>query len=174
MDRLMTIAEVAKELKIPESTARYYRDNFMDFIPYVGEGRKKRYRPETVDVLRFIADGFKRKLTASEIEDGLGEMFPQNMDDEQVTARSKAVVQQQSESDATPSDLQLQNVLEQVNMTMQVMTDQQKEITELRDKLEQLEEKQARSESAATTEISKKQKWWQRLFKKEKKPSSKD
>lgn len=174
MDRLMTIAEVANELKIPESTARYYRDGFMDYIPFVGEGRKKRYRPETIEVLRFIAEGFKRKLTAEEIEDGLGRMFPRNMDDTQSTARSKAVVQQQSKNDANTSDLQLQNVLEQVNMTMQVMTDQQKEITELREKLEQLEEKQARSESAATTEISKKQKWWQRLFKKEKKPSSKE
>lgn len=59
-------------------------------------------------------------------------------------------------------------------MTMQVMTDQQKEITELQDKLEQLEEKQARSESAATTETSKKQKWWQGFFNKEKNPSSKE
>nr|WP_232306039.1 MerR family transcriptional regulator [Pontibacillus litoralis] len=117
----MTIADVAKELNIPESTARYYRDNFMDFIPFVGEGRKRRYQPETVDVLRFIADGFKRKLTAMEIEEDLSQMFPRNMEVEQSTATSAAVVQQQSENPSNSYALQLQNALEQMNATMQTL-----------------------------------------------------
>lgn len=51
-NKLLTIAQIAKELRMPESTARYYRDKFIEYIPYVGEGRSKRYRPETVEVLR--------------------------------------------------------------------------------------------------------------------------
>lgn len=203
MTKLMTIAEVAKELKIPESTARYYRDNFINYIPFVGEGRKKRYRPETVNVLRFIADGFKRKLTAMEIEDGLSQLFPRNMDDEQPTATSAAVVQQQSENDSNPAAYQLQNALEQMNATMQVIADQKEEIAELREHIAGIEkkqqqqedsihhqlnerdqklmaslksvqeEKEAHLEAAATAESRKKKSWWEKLFSKEKEPPTK-
>ncbi|MBJ7939533.1 MerR family transcriptional regulator, partial [Bacillus cereus] len=50
---LLTISQIAKELQIPESTARYYRDRFINYIPFVGKGRAKKYRPETVEILRF-------------------------------------------------------------------------------------------------------------------------
>lgn len=138
----MTIAEVAKELNIPESTARYYRDSFIDYIPSVGEGRKKRYRSETVEVLRFIAEGFKHKLTAIEIENGLSQMFPRNFDIEQPTATTAAVVQQQLENDVNQYALQLQNALEQMTKTMQVIADQKEEIAELRKHVADVEKKQ--------------------------------
>jgi DNA-binding transcriptional MerR regulator len=146
MKKLMTIAEVAKELNIPESTARYYRDNFIDYIPSVGEGRKKRYRSETVEVLRFIAEGFKRKLTAIEIENGLSQMFPRNFDIEQPTATTAAVVQQQSKNEVNQYALQLQMALEQMGKTMQVIADQKEEITELRKHVADVEKKQQKQE----------------------------
>ncbi|MEK5066964.1 MerR family transcriptional regulator [Cytobacillus sp. FSL R5-0596] len=138
----MTIAEIAKELDIPESTARYYRDSFIDYVPSVGEGRKKRYRPETVEVLRFIAEGFKRKLTATEIENGLSQMFPRNFDIEQPTAITTAVAQQQSENEIKQYALQLQIALEQMTKTMRVIADQKEEITELRKHVADIEKKQ--------------------------------
>lgn len=144
--KLMTIAEIAKELDIPESTARYYRDNFTDYVPSVGEGRKKRYRPETVEVLRFIAEGFKRKLTATEIENGLSQMFPRNFDIEQPTAMTTAAAQQQSENEVNQYALQLQMVLEQMGKTMQVIADQKEEITELRKHVADVEKKQQKQE----------------------------
>ncbi|MGM0921331.1 MAG: MerR family transcriptional regulator [Bacillota bacterium] len=61
--QLLTMAQIAKQLNLAESTARFYRDRFEEYIPSVGEG-KKRYKSETVEVLRFIAEGFKRNLTA--------------------------------------------------------------------------------------------------------------
>ncbi|KGX84970.1 MerR family transcriptional regulator [Pontibacillus litoralis] len=192
MKKLMTMAGVAKELHIPESTARYYRDHFIDYIPFVGEGRKKRYRPETVEVLRFIAEGFKRKLTATEIEDGLSQVFPRNMDTEQPTAITTAVVQQQSENDSNPYALQLQNALEQMNATMKVIADQKEEIAELREHITDVEKKQQKQEEyiqhqlnqrdqklmeslrkmqeekqkelAATTKNTPKKRWWNRFF----------
>src|SRR5699024_250887 len=103
---------------------------------------------------------------------GVGQMFRQNMDDEQVTAKSKAVVQQQFENDEISTDLQLQNVLKQVNTTMQEMSDQQKEITELREKVERVKEKQPYYETEATTKTTKKEKWLKKQFNKEKKPST--
>ncbi|MGA3602949.1 hypothetical protein [Lysinibacillus agricola] len=62
---LLTMAQIAKQLNLAESTARFYRDRFEDFIPSIpstGEGRKKRYP------LRFIAEGFNRNLTAMELQ----------------------------------------------------------------------------------------------------------
>jgi DNA-binding transcriptional MerR regulator len=44
---LYTIAEMSKLLKIPESTARYYRDRHPEYFHYTGKGREKRYLPET-------------------------------------------------------------------------------------------------------------------------------
>ena len=44
---LYTISEMAKLIKIPESTARYYRDKHPEYFHYTGKGRKKRYLPET-------------------------------------------------------------------------------------------------------------------------------
>ncbi|MGI6169867.1 MAG: MerR family transcriptional regulator [Christensenellales bacterium] len=54
--RLLTIADMSRELNIPESTLRSWRDRFQGFIPTTGTGRKKRYKPEAVDVLRSIAE----------------------------------------------------------------------------------------------------------------------
>ncbi|WP_019380328.1 MerR family transcriptional regulator [Actinomadura geliboluensis] len=138
----MTIAEIAKVLDIPESTARYYRDSFIDYIPSVGEGRKKRYRPEASEVLRFIAEGFKRKLTAKEIEYGLSQMFPRNFDIEDTTAITSAATQQQSENEVKQYALQLQSALEQMTKTMQVIANQKEEIVELRNHVADLEKKQ--------------------------------
>jgi DNA-binding transcriptional MerR regulator len=142
MKNLMTIAEIAKELNIPESTARYYRDSFINYIPSVGEGRKKRYRPETAEVLRFIAEGFKRKLTATEIETGLSQMFPRNLDIEQPTAITTAAAQQQSENELNQYAFQLQNALEQMGKTMKIIADQKEEIAELRKYVADVEKKQ--------------------------------
>jgi len=74
-DRLLTIAEIAQELKLPESTVRYYRDRFADFIPTVGRGRGRKYKPEALEVLRFIAEGLRNDLTALFIRQEL----PQNL-----------------------------------------------------------------------------------------------
>ncbi len=75
-DRLLTIAEIAQELKLPESTVRYYRDRFADFIPTVGRGRGRKYKPEALEVLRFIAEGLRNDLTATEVAEAVSRMFP--------------------------------------------------------------------------------------------------
>jgi DNA-binding CsgD family transcriptional regulator len=36
---LYTIAELARILKIPESTVRYYRDRHQDYMPHTGTAR---------------------------------------------------------------------------------------------------------------------------------------
>jgi DNA-binding transcriptional MerR regulator len=57
-EQLLTVRQLAEALNLPESTVRYYRDAFFDYIPSVGTGRRRRYPHEAVAVLRSIADNY--------------------------------------------------------------------------------------------------------------------
>lgn len=52
MEELLTLKEIAARLGVPESNLRYYRNRVGDFLPSVGEGRRRRYFPEAAEVLR--------------------------------------------------------------------------------------------------------------------------
>lgn len=177
--KLLTIAEIAKQLDIPESTVRFYRDRFESFVPSVGEGRKKRYLPEAAEVLRFIAESFKRNETATEIEEALSRVFPRTVSFHEETAVTAAAVQQQQLF--VPSE-QLQMVFTQLTMAMQTMADQKQEIAELRKQISDIQDEQSqqlqrskkldeamatilevRKEIAAIRE-NKDQPWWKRIL----------
>jgi DNA-binding transcriptional MerR regulator len=64
---LFTLRELADQLALPESTARYYRDAFLDHIPAVGTGRRRRYPPAAFAVLRSIASGYSAGLSRAEV-----------------------------------------------------------------------------------------------------------
>jgi DNA-binding transcriptional MerR regulator len=55
---LLTLRQTAEQLGLPESTVRFYRDAFLDHVPFVGSGRRRRYPPAAVAVLRSVADGY--------------------------------------------------------------------------------------------------------------------
>ena len=76
---LLTITGIAQKLGIPESTVRYYRNKFPDFIPAVGEGRKRKYRPETLEIISLIEKMFRENRPAKEIAERLANTFPQNI-----------------------------------------------------------------------------------------------
>ena len=135
------MAQIAKQLNLAESTARFYRNRFEDYIPSVGEGRKKRYRPETIEVLQFIAEGFKRNLTATDIEDGLSHIAARNIEVEKETAITPAATQQQPENELKQYALQLQIAFEQMSATMKIVADQKEEIAELRKHIADIESK---------------------------------
>lgn len=64
---LFTLRELADQLALPESTVRYYRDAFLDHIPSVGTGRRRRYPPAALAVLRSVATGYSSGLSRSEV-----------------------------------------------------------------------------------------------------------
>ncbi|MGD0484022.1 MAG: MerR family transcriptional regulator, partial [Gemmatimonadales bacterium] len=64
---LFTLRELADQLSLPESTVRYYRDAFLDHIPSVGTGRRRRYPPAALAVLRSVAKGYSSGLSHAEI-----------------------------------------------------------------------------------------------------------
>lgn len=151
--QLLTMTQIAKQLNLAESTARFYRDRFENYIPSVGEGRKKRYKLETIEVLRFIAEGFNRNLTAMDIEEGLSRMVARNIEFEEVTATTTATAQQQSKNEPNQYALQLQFVIEQMSAAMQIMADQKEEIAELRKHVAVIENKQQEQQEYINTKL---------------------
>ncbi|MDR1777414.1 MAG: MerR family transcriptional regulator [Desulfovibrio sp.] len=75
---LLSIADIARHFSLPESTTRYYCKRFSQFIPSVGEGRRRRYRPETLEVIAAILDQMQKSRTAIAVEDALAALFPSN------------------------------------------------------------------------------------------------
>ncbi|RQD76423.1 MerR family transcriptional regulator [Desulfonatronospira sp. MSAO_Bac3] len=99
---LLTIKEIARRLDLPESNIRYYRDRFDRFLPSVGHGRKKRYKPEAVEVFRCIVEELGQSRSTQEIEEVLAARFSQNPS--QVTWQQDSLspaAYAQSGSDAT-------------------------------------------------------------------------
>ena len=146
--KLLTMAELAKQLQMPESTVRYYRDRFIDYIPYVGNGRHRRYRPETADVLRFIAEGFNRNLTAMEIEQGLSLVAVSNLEIQEGTATRTAAAQQQSNSQEISIRLEVgeefREIMKQMRVATQVIAQQKEEIMGLRKEIAELRNQQTK------------------------------
>lgn len=83
MTIFLTIKEIAKQLQVPESNIRYYRDRFEDYIPSVGEGRRRRYKKEAIDVFSYIVQGYREEKNTEQIAAELAGMFPRtvHMDD---------------------------------------------------------------------------------------------
>lgn len=187
-DKLLTIAECAKQAGLPESTARFYRDKFESYIPYVGKGRQRRYKLDTVEVLRLIAEGFNRNLTAMEIEEGLSRMFATSVEVEEETAIQTAATQQQSNYDQNIA-VAMAMVSEQIKQSMEqmagmiestiktqqeMMNEQQREIAELRKVVSDLQNAESeRLRLAAGREkdlsdrlakLEEKKSFWKRLF----------
>jgi DNA-binding transcriptional MerR regulator len=73
---LFTLRDLARELSLPESTIRYYRDQFSRFLPTVGTGRRRRYPPEAIGLLRFVADAYAHNRRREDIEAALAEVAP--------------------------------------------------------------------------------------------------
>ncbi|MGI6037610.1 MAG: MerR family transcriptional regulator [Limnochordia bacterium] len=78
--RLYTIARMSEELGIPESTLRRYTKQFSEFIPSVGRGRKRRFKPETKEILLHIAQLFSQGLETGEVHAHLEQHYTRTID----------------------------------------------------------------------------------------------
>lgn len=76
MEQLLTLKQIAQALELPEVTVRFYRDRYLEFIPTVGEGKRRRYKPEAVELLRQIAIATKRNASREEIRNELMQTWP--------------------------------------------------------------------------------------------------
>lgn len=74
---VLTLKDLAIQLDLPESTLRKYRDAFPQYIPTVGSGRDRRYRPEASDVFEMIRDcRTKEHLSWEDTGRELAKKFP--------------------------------------------------------------------------------------------------
>jgi DNA-binding transcriptional MerR regulator len=87
---------MAKILKIPVSTASYYRDRHNDFMPSTGSGRKKKYKPESLEALKLIVELASKSVSTEEIEEALSQTRSRNIEVQQNDNNSISMVQQKA------------------------------------------------------------------------------
>jgi Putative ATPase subunit of terminase (gpP-like). len=75
-ERLLSVAEIARKLGVPESTVHYWKNRFAQHLPSSGSGRQKRFRPEAVEVFRVVAEMFSLGHSAQDVMETLGKNFP--------------------------------------------------------------------------------------------------
>jgi DNA-binding transcriptional MerR regulator len=68
---LLTLRQLSLEIGLPESTVRYYRDAFIEHVPSVGTGRRRRYPREAVAVLQSIAKNYAVGRSRGQIVAGI-------------------------------------------------------------------------------------------------------
>lgn len=163
MDRLLTIQEIGRQLNIPESTLRYWRDRYEEYIPSVGEGRKKRYKQEAVLVFQRIAELSAEKLTAEDIAERLSLEFSSELTIRDTNSQNVAttldlyafqrilenlVINQAKMNEILQENFNLKSQIQEINNRM----DQQEKLAQERDAklMETIRELQQRKEK----------KWW--------------
>lgn len=100
---LLSIADIARHFDLPESTARYYCKRFAEHIPSVGEGRRRRYRPETLDVIALVLEEMQKSRTAASVEELLAAQFPRNAEIRPLSVLLPSAPEEQSLRAAAPA-----------------------------------------------------------------------
>lgn len=74
--RVLSVAEIARRLDVPESTVHYWKNRFAQHLPSVGQGRQKRFKPEAVEIFGTIAEMLGAGHPAGEVMDTLAQQYP--------------------------------------------------------------------------------------------------
>ena len=171
-----TLSAMAEKLEIPESTLRYYRTRHADFIPFVGEGRRRRYPDEALAVLLRTCELAKAGKAAVEIDEALSADYERVVELEQVEIetqdeRKNAMSQGERNGNATGGDSFLparQDAGDMVSYTMlgkSIMDFFAEQKAEHKRDIERLEKKvnalAAASSSAGDKPKAKQEKWKQ-------------
>ena len=108
VSKLLTLKEIAKTLDIPESSLRKYREIFSDFIPSVGSGRSRRYKPEAVEILREIRRMREEMhLPWDAVSDQLAQEYAMEIHSEPASGQpSQTEFFQQQQTDSEPDNSQ--------------------------------------------------------------------
>ncbi len=105
-EELLTLKEISRRLQVPESSIRYYRDRFLDYLPARGQGRKRRYKRQALDIFRTIVQGYKNDRNAEEIKSLLQQQLqgsPQQAESQ--SPRVSTAVQTFAAASKTPQDI---------------------------------------------------------------------
>lgn len=155
-----TMTEIAKKLKIPESTARYYRDRFADYVPAIGTGRSRRYPQQALDAIQLISTLMKENKSSEEVEKELEKRFGVTMEVSPEPQEQLATIQQQSIEPTL-----LLTLVSQQNAEVAIL---RKELEDLRNEIRNRDESRDQKLTEVLRLIQEQQKkkkpWWKRLF----------
>jgi DNA-binding transcriptional MerR regulator len=84
--RLLSISAIAKSLGQPESTLHYWKNRFEPFLPSIGQGRHRRFRPEAVEVFRRIGELLRSGMSTEDVREELGQTYAVNVDSGQAAS----------------------------------------------------------------------------------------
>lgn len=163
MDGWLTIAEVAQQAGLAESTARRYADLFSDFLPARSYGRARKYPPEAPQVLARVAALYQAGAGTPEVRAQLQREIPRTINveadeerEEQTNQELGELVPRRGVSAVHPQLLTIlaaqQEMLQQIAGALDKLADQAEEIRNLRAQVEALREdreQQARHLEAA-------------------------
>lgn len=93
---LLSITDIAKKLNVPESTLRYYRDRFAEYIPAVGTGRTRKYPDGVIKMFSLILEQSKAGAERQDIEAALQRIR------EELTTNGQIDVTRESKSEIHP------------------------------------------------------------------------
>jgi len=95
---MVTIAEIAKELDIPATTAREYTSRFKEYFVKKETAGKRWpvYLDEARDVLKDIVEGYRKDLSTEEIRDELRTKYPVFVNDNNDTQQRTQNVNNES------------------------------------------------------------------------------
>lgn len=115
----LSVAEIAKQTRIPAPTARRYAALFKDFLGGRKIGRVTKYPEESVVVFERISRLYGEGLVTNEIDDRLRSEFPRTIDVDHNRTAPAAPVEGFADLAATFND-----VLSRVTACMEVIADQ--------------------------------------------------
>lgn len=86
---MLTIKGISEQTGIAESTLRFYRDTFPDFIPCTGIGRRKRYYDDSIAVFQFISECMAKNMDKQDVREQLSERFALYIDNTAATQQQE-------------------------------------------------------------------------------------
>ncbi|WP_027177707.1 MerR family transcriptional regulator [Maridesulfovibrio bastinii] len=101
--KLLSIAEIARELEVPESTLHYWKNRFSQYLPSMGKKRQKRFKPEAIEIFKIISKRLKQGHTAEDVMSELSRMFPVNVSIMESESSSDSAVQHYNDNSSDKS-----------------------------------------------------------------------
>jgi DNA-binding transcriptional MerR regulator len=118
MKKYYSIADIARELNLPESTVRYYRDRFKNYVPATRKGGRKFYDQEALAALRMAAESLRNGETAEAVKEQLALHFGEIIDSKELAAAG-----QQQPSFNREDFKQLVDTMKELNQSILSLTE---------------------------------------------------
>jgi uncharacterized coiled-coil DUF342 family protein len=165
MNDTYTFKEICKMADVPYSTGRDYKKQYPEWMYCAGTNKRKCYLKETAEVLREISTLKKNGKSAEEVLTHLSQSYPMNTDN----VPEKVPTLYEKRQSASKSARSLSS---NVPAQLALLTEQQKAITEILQRIADRDERIEQLENDNTKlkrklfqiEQEMKKPWWKKIF----------